>query len=115
MLTCCNRYRIDPAKREAFAEYARAWVTLTNRHGGVHHGFYGAAELARRPGSSYPGMSAEAGPDIAYAWYSFADEASLHAFRAAVKLDPDCAAAEALGRTSGCILDYERSFLERLA
>ena len=59
MLTCCNRYRIDPAKREAFAEYARAWVTLTNRHGGVHHGFYGAAELARRPASSYPGMSAE--------------------------------------------------------
>ena len=36
MLTCCNRYRIDPAKREAFAEYARAWVALTNRHGGAH-------------------------------------------------------------------------------
>jgi len=115
MLTCCNRYRIDPAKRAAFAEYARAWVALTNRHGGAHHGFYAAAELAERPGSSYPGLSAEAGPDIAYAWYSFPDEAALHAFRAAVKRDPDCAPAEALGRESGAILEYERSFLERLA
>ena len=115
ILTCCNRYRIDPARRAAFAEYARAWVTLTNRHGGVHHGFFVAAELANRPASSYPGMSAEAGPDIAYAWYSFADEAALHAFRAAVKLDPDCAPAEALGRESGCLLEYERSFLERVA
>lgn len=115
MLTCCNRYRIDPVRREAFAEYARAWVTLTNRHGGTHHGFYLAAELADRPAQSYPGFASEAGPDVAYAWYSFADEGALHAFRAAVKLDPDCAPAEALGRESGCILEYERSFLERVA
>ena len=115
MLTCCNRYRIDPAKREAFAEYARAWVALTHRHGGTHHGFFAATELATRPALSYPGFGGEAGPDVAYAWYSFPDEAALHAFRAAVKLDPDCAPAEALGRKSGCILEYERSFLERIA
>ena len=115
MLTCCNRYRIDPARREAFADYARAWVALTNRHGGTHHGFYAATELANCPASSYPGMSAEAGADVAYAWVCFSDEASLHAFRAAVKRDPDCAAAEALGRESGAILAYERSFLERVA
>jgi len=115
MLTCCNRYRIDPAKRAEFAEYAAAWVALTNRHGGTHHGFFVAAKLADRPASSYPGMSGEAGPDVAYAWYSFPDEAGLHAFRAAVKLDPDCGPAEALGRESGCILEYERSFLKRVA
>jgi hypothetical protein len=115
MLTCCNRYRIDAARAEAFAAYARAWVELTDRHGGTHHGFYIAAELADRPASSYPGMSGEAGADVAYAWYSFADEAGLHAFRANVKLDPDCGPAEALGRESGCILEYERSFLERVA
>lgn len=112
MLTCCNRYRIDPAKRAAFADYARAWVELTNRHGGTHHGFYMAATLADHPASSHPGMSAEAGPDIAYAWYSFPNEAALHTFRASVKRDPDCDPAEALGRESGCILEYERSFLE---
>ena len=44
-----RRYRIDPAKRDAFARYARAWVELTNRHGGTHHGFYVAAELNDRP------------------------------------------------------------------
>jgi hypothetical protein len=115
MLTCCNRYRIDTTRIEAFADYAKRWVVLTNRHGGTHHGFFTAAMLADRPALSYPGLGGEAGPDIAYAWYSFPDEAALHAFRAAVKRDPDCAAAEAIGRESGCILDYERSFLSRLA
>lgn len=113
MLTCCNRYRIDPAKREAFTEYARAWVALTNRHGGTHHGFFTQAALADHPAPSYPGRGSEAGADVAYAWYSFPDEPALHAFRAAVKLDPECAAAEALGRE--CIVGYERSFLARIA
>jgi hypothetical protein len=34
---------------------------------------------------------------VAYAWYSFPDEKALHAFSAAVKLDPDYKEAEALG------------------
>jgi hypothetical protein len=111
MLTCCNRYRIDLAQQDTFADYAKRWVELTNRHGGTHHGFFLAAELKDHPVLSYPGFGSEAGPDIAYAWYSFPNEAALHAFRAAVKRDPDCAAAEALGRETGCILGYERSFL----
>ena len=115
MPTCRNRYRIDPAKREAFAEYARRWVVLTNRHGGEHHGFFAAAELADRPAPSYPGLGREADADVAYAWYSFPDEAALQAFRAAVSSDPDRAPAEAIGRESGCILEYERSFLDRVA
>ncbi len=114
MLTLCNRYRIDLAQRATFAEYARRWETLTNRHGGTHHGFFMATELEQPPVLSYPGFGTEAGADVAYAWYSFPDEAALHAFRAAVKLDPDCAAAEALGRETGCILGYERSFLRRV-
>lgn len=113
MLTLCNRYRIEPAKRDVFAEYARRWIALTEKHGGAHHGFFLATELEERPVLSYPEFGSEAGPEIAYAWYSFPDEAALHAFRAAVKRDPDCAAAEALGRESGCILGYERSFLRR--
>jgi hypothetical protein len=114
MLTCCNRYQIDPAQAERFAEYARRWVMLTNRHGGTHHGFFTGVELAEHPVLSYPGFGAEAGADIAYAWYSFPDEAAYHAFRASVKTDPDCAEAEALGR-DGCILGYERSFLGKVA
>ncbi|MEY2925884.1 MAG: hypothetical protein RL367_361, partial [Pseudomonadota bacterium] len=54
MLTCCNRYRIDPSKRAAFADYARNWVELTNRHGGAHHGFYLPTELVEHPALSYP-------------------------------------------------------------
>jgi hypothetical protein len=115
MLTCCNRYRIDPAQADTFADYARRWVELTNRHGGTHHGFFMSATLVDRLNLSYPGFGGEAGPDIAYAWYSFADETALHAFRAAVKTDPDCEAAEAIGRETGCILAYERSFLSRIA
>jgi hypothetical protein len=113
MITCCNRYRIDPAQVERFAEYGRRWVTLTNRHGGVHHGFFLGTKLANHPVLSHPGFGSEANADIAYAWYSFADEAAYHAFRASVKFDPDCAEAEELGR-GGCILGYERSFLNRV-
>lgn len=115
MLTCCNRYRIDLAQREVFAEYARRWVELTNRHGGVHHGFFLATELETHPKLSFPGFGSEATPDIAYAWYSFDDESAYHAFRASVRDDPDCAPAEALGRETGCILGYERSFLAHAA
>ena len=115
MLTCCNRYRIDPAQREAFAEYGRRWVELTNRHGGVHHGFFMASELQSHPQLSFPAFGSEAGSDVAFAWYSFADEAGYHAFRASVKDDPDYAPAEALARETGCILGYERSFLNRVA
>lgn len=115
MLTLCNRYRIDPAQRDIFAEYGRRWEALTNKHGGTHHGFFVSTELEQHPVLSYPGFGAEAGTEVAYAWYSFPDEAALHAFRAAVKDDPDCAAAEALGRETGCIHGYERSFLGRVS
>lgn len=113
MLTLCNRYVIDLAQRETFVEYGRRWEALTNRYGGTHHGFFLVTELENHPVLSHPGFGSEASADVAYAWYSFPDEAALHYFRATVKSDPDCAAAEALGRETGCILSYERSFLRK--
>ena len=40
MITCVVDYVIDPNKVEAFERFARAWITLVNRHGGTHHGYF---------------------------------------------------------------------------
>jgi hypothetical protein len=40
MFTCCIRYNIDPDKRVAFREYARAWISLITKYGGIHHGYF---------------------------------------------------------------------------
>ncbi|WP_276204608.1 hypothetical protein [Sphingomonas panacis] len=33
---CEVRYRLDPDRLKEFEDYARAWVRLIERHGGVH-------------------------------------------------------------------------------
>lgn len=36
MITCVVTYTIDPAKTREFEAFARAWMDLVGRHGGVH-------------------------------------------------------------------------------
>ena len=38
MITCTLTYRIDPYQVDAFEAYAKAWVWLVPKFGGVHHG-----------------------------------------------------------------------------
>ena len=40
MITCVVDYAIDPAKTDAFEEFAKRWMELVNRHGGTHHGYF---------------------------------------------------------------------------
>ena len=40
MITCTLRYTIDPYKLEEFERYGRMWITLVNRMGGTHHGYF---------------------------------------------------------------------------
>jgi hypothetical protein len=60
MITCVVHYTIDAAQIEAFERFARAWMRLVIKHGGVHHGYFlpaeGASDQAealfiRKPGS----------------------------------------------------------------
>ena len=46
MITCVVHYTINPAQIEAFERFARAWMQLVAKHGGVHHGYFLPAEGA---------------------------------------------------------------------
>ena len=95
MVTCTLTYRIDPAKLDAFEAYARAWVALVPRFGGVHHGYF---------------LPHEGPSDIAYAMFSFPSLAAYEAYRSESAEDTDCKRAYALAARTGCIRSYERSF-----
>jgi hypothetical protein len=40
MITCVVKYVLDPSKLGDFEEFARAWMTVVERHGGIHHGYF---------------------------------------------------------------------------
>ena len=37
-VTCQIRYTLDLDKLDAFETYARTWIVLVERYGGIHHG-----------------------------------------------------------------------------
>lgn len=96
MITCHLTYEIDPAQIEAFERFARAWITLVNRSGGVHHGYW---------------LPSEGASDVAYAAFSFPSFAAYEEYRALFGVDPDFAAADRIREESGCVRRYVRTFL----
>ena len=44
MITIHLRYVIDPYKLDEFEEYGRRWITLVNRFGGQHLGYFMPSE-----------------------------------------------------------------------
>lgn len=96
MITIHLRYVIDPYKLDEFEEYGRRWITLVNRFGGQHLGYF---------------MPGEGANNIAYALFNFPSLAKYEAYRKASKADPDCASTMALAERSRCILSFERTFL----
>jgi hypothetical protein len=96
MVTIHLRYVLDPYKLADFEEYGRRWITLVNRFGGQHHGYF---------------LPSEGASNIAYAIFSFPSLADYESYRLASLGDPDCQAAMALAERSRCIASYERTFL----
>lgn len=90
MLTCVIRYRIDPAKRDAFAAYARNWGEAIPRCGADLVGYFAPHE-----GSS----------TLAYGIYHVESLAAYEAYRARLAADP-------LGRENYEFAQRER-FLQR--
>jgi len=95
-ITCHVRYEIDPAKLEDFEIYAKAWIHLVTRLGGVHHGYW---------------MPHEGANDIAHCMFSFDSLAAYENYRERMRADPECDAAYAFAVRTGCIRRYDRSFL----
>ena len=99
MITCVVDYVIDPSKLEAFERFARRWMELVERSGGVHHGYF---------------LPAEGASDRALALFSFPSLARYEEYRARFGKDPDFVAADRIRDESGCVLRYDRSFMRPL-
>ena len=96
MITCHLKYIIDPTQLNIFEEYGRRWISLVNRFGGKHHGYF---------------MPSEGANNIAYAYFSFESLAAYEQYRNDILADTDCLAAFKLATNSKCIVSYERTFL----
>ena len=99
-VTCCIRYRIDPFQRDAFAAYARNWLTIIPACGGELHGYW---------------LPHEGTNDVALAMISFESLAAYEAYRARLKADPEGAANFRAAQEGRFILAEERTFLEPVA
>lgn len=96
MITCYLRYVIDPYKLADFEAYAKLWIPLVSRMGGIHHGYF------------LPGEGAN---NIAVALFSFPSLAAYEAYRARISEDRGCQEALALAERTRCIVSYQRSFM----
>jgi hypothetical protein len=99
VITCVVHYTIDPAQLEAFERFARAWMRLVARHGGIHHGYF---------------LPAEGASDRAEALFSFASLAAYEQYRTHFGTDPDFIAADKIRDDSACVIRYERTFMRPL-
>ncbi|MFF5083641.1 NIPSNAP family protein [Actinoplanes sp. NPDC000266] len=99
MITCVVHYVIDPAQIEAFERFAREWMRLVTKHGGVHHGYF---------------LPAEGASDRAEALFSFESLAAYELYRSRFGHDPEFIAADRIRDESGCVLRYDRTFMRPL-
>lgn len=95
MVTCYLRYTIDPYKIEDFEGYAKMWIPLVNRFGGIHHGYF---------------LPHEGANNIAIALFSFPSLAAYEEYRTKIREDEECLAAFAFAEKTRCIVSFERSF-----
>ncbi|MQA12395.1 MAG: NIPSNAP family protein [Pseudonocardiaceae bacterium] len=96
MITCVVEYTIDPGKVDDFERFARGWISLVNKHGGTHHGYF---------------LPSEGASDRALALFSFPSLADYEQYRTLFGRDPEFVAADKIRDESGCVLRYERSFM----
>ena len=99
MITCVVKYVIDPSKLGTFEEFARAWMKLVERQGGIHHGYF---------------LPAEGASDEALAFFSFADLSTYEQYRSLFRIDSDFVAADRIRDESGCVIRYTRTFMRPL-
>jgi NIPSNAP len=98
MITCHVRYEIDANRIGAFERFARRWMELVERHGGLHHGYF---------------LPAEGASDIAYAAFSFPSLAEYERYRERFGVDPEFVEADGIRDESGCVRRYEWTFCVR--
>jgi NIPSNAP protein len=96
MITCVVDYIIDPNKIDAFENFAQRWISLVNRYGGQHHGYF---------------LPSEGASDRALALFSFPSLAEYEKYRRNFGVNPEFIEVDRIRDESGCVLRYVRSFM----
>jgi hypothetical protein len=96
MVTCYLRYVVDPYKLAEFETYGKIWISLVNKLGGVHHGYF---------------LPHEGANNVAVALFSFPSLAAYEEYRVKMAQDPECQEAFKYAEEARCIKSYERSFM----
>lgn len=110
-LVCEVRYELDPDRLDEFADYARTWISLIRRHGGVHYGFFMPREAPAQSPMSFVGLGGTALSNEAIALFAFPDDDAYRRYRANVATDPE--GIEANTRFAAPpFRSYRRCFLE---
>lgn len=92
-------YTIDPNKITEFETYSANWITLVEREGGVHHGYF---------------LPSEGASDRALALFTFESLTAYETYRANFGVDPDFIAADRLRTDTGCVLRWDRTIMRPL-
>lgn len=95
MVTCYLRYVIDPEKLTEFEKYAKMWIPLVNKFGGIHNGYF---------------LPSEGANNIALALFTFPSLAAYEQYRNDSFADANCMTAFQYAKDTRCIISYERSF-----
>ena len=95
MITCHLRYIVEWDRLADFEVYARMWIPLVRKFGGIHHGYL---------------MPAEGASNIALASFSFDSLAAYEQYRIQAATDPECQAAMDFRQRTQCFTSFERSF-----
>jgi hypothetical protein len=98
-VTCCIRYVLDPFQREAFEEYARAWLKIIPACGGELVGYF---------------LPHEGTNNIALALISFDSLAAYEKYRERLKRDEESVANFSFAQQKRFILSEERTFLKKV-
>lgn len=98
-ITCFIRYQIDPFQRDAFAAYAREWLSIIPRCGGDLLGYF---------------LPHEGTNDVAWGLIGFDSLAAYEAYRARLRTDPQGMANFRMAQEKRFILREERTFLEQV-
>ena len=114
MFTCVIRYVVDMEKLGHFSDYATSWISLINKYGGTHHGYFIPGDPSEMPRAtfSFPGLGTEGPKNIAVALFSFPSVEAYEVYREQVAADEECIAANTRFNASKSFLSYERHFLE---
>jgi hypothetical protein len=99
MVTCCVRYVVDPRQLADFERYAQSWMSIVERLGGRHHGYF---------------LPHEGANNVALCLFSFPDLATYEVYRRTAATDAESLAAVAMAEKKQLIVSYERTFMRPL-